>query len=596
MPTVTVPKEEFLSRLGGSLTLDELDELCFSFGIEYEECSTEENGVETIKVEVAANRYDLLCLEGLVMALMAYRWNRRPEPITYANAVPRETAYVEVIPEVTPTRPYIVAACLRGVKMTQQIYDSLLDLQTKLHQNLCRKRTLAAIGVHDMDRIQEPLYYGLEKPEDIVFAPLTDSTREYTAKELMDHYSQGTSHLKAKGKDYFPVLRDKSGKVCSWPPIVNSAATQVTLESRDLFIEVTSTDRLKGMICLNIILHCFSQYCKEPYTVEPFNVKYTDKTVLCPNLEPRVVTGELGYLRTLVGLKDLMGDEVCDYLRRMMVEAKYDRKNGLIEAQIPIGRPDIQHACDLGEDIAIAYGFNKIQQIRFPMGRLMSITHVTRRMRDLMAYCGYKETKMSILDSLKNQYERMGWEIPKADSGRAPVLIRNSKVSEIEACRVSLLPGIIRTIANLKGASLPIQVYEVGEVVHCQEGTEVRAVNNTNMACGYANSTTAGLEEVQGVSELLLNDFGFYSEYQKWECGESNTALPDTWRHMYRLVETEDKAFMPNRAVKIVLSSAPDVVIGTMGIVHPDVLRRFHILIPVTVLELDVVKMKQVVG
>lgn len=37
---------------------------------------------------------------------------------------------------------------------------------------------------------------------------------------------------------------------------------------------------------------------------------------------------------------------------------------------------------------------------------------------------------------------------------------------------------------------------------------------------------------------------------------------------------------MPSRAVKIVLSAAPEMVLGTLGVVHPDVLRRFHILIP----------------
>lgn len=35
-------------------------------------------------------------------------------------------------------RPYAVAAVLRDIKFTPEIYDSFIDLQEKLHQNLCR--------------------------------------------------------------------------------------------------------------------------------------------------------------------------------------------------------------------------------------------------------------------------------------------------------------------------------------------------------------------------------------------------------------------------------------------------------------------------
>ncbi|GIX61189.1 phenylalanyl-tRNA synthetase [Babesia caballi] len=499
MPTVSVPKEEFLRRLGGSLTLPELEELCFAFGVEYEECLLDENGVEVVKIEIPANRYDLLCLEGLVTALLAYKWNTPAPPLRYSCASPRPTAFVEARPEPSVTRPYIFAACLRGVSMTQQVYDSLIDLQTKLHQNLCRKRTLAAIGTHDMDRIAEPLVYGLERPEDIVFAPLCDASREYSAAELVRHYNETNSHLKPylkilEGAELYPVLRDATGRVCSWPPITNSSHTKVTLDTRNVLIEVTATDRVKGSICLNMLVHCFAQYCAEPYAVEPFHTKYADGTVLSPDLSPRAMVADVSYLSTLVGVPELTGDDVCAHLKRMMVDATFDAGSNAVAASIPVSRPDIQHACDLGEDVAIAFGYNRIAQHAFPMGRLRSVTYTARAVRDILSACGYKETLMPILDSLKNMYERMGWAEPGEASDRRPVLLKNAKVSELEACRVSLLPGIVRTVANLKGAVLPIQVFEVGDVVWRLEGSDVRSVNNTNAACGYANSSTAGLE------------------------------------------------------------------------------------------------------
>lgn len=59
--------------------------------------------------------------------------------------VERETALV---------RPFVVAAVLRGVKFDSTSYSSFIDLQDKLHQNLCRQRTLVAIGTHDLDTLK----------------------------------------------------------------------------------------------------------------------------------------------------------------------------------------------------------------------------------------------------------------------------------------------------------------------------------------------------------------------------------------------------------------------------------------------------------
>lgn len=76
---------------------------------------------------------------------------------------------------------------LRNVKFTQLSYDSFIDLQDKLHQNLCRRRQFVAIGTHDLDTIQGPFRYRALPPKDIKFAPLGKS-QEYTAEELMTVY------------------------------------------------------------------------------------------------------------------------------------------------------------------------------------------------------------------------------------------------------------------------------------------------------------------------------------------------------------------------------------------------------------------------
>ena len=67
-------------------------------------------------------------------------------------------------------------------------YDSFIDLQDKLHQNIARKRTLVAIGTHDLDTIKGPFKYMAKPPDQIKFKPL-NQIKEFTAPQLMELYS-----------------------------------------------------------------------------------------------------------------------------------------------------------------------------------------------------------------------------------------------------------------------------------------------------------------------------------------------------------------------------------------------------------------------
>lgn len=79
MPTVSVERDELFKLLGKNYTQEEFEGLCFDFGIELDEVTNEhlanrkrEDGVENkiiYKIDVPANRYDLLCIEGLARSL-----------------------------------------------------------------------------------------------------------------------------------------------------------------------------------------------------------------------------------------------------------------------------------------------------------------------------------------------------------------------------------------------------------------------------------------------------------------------------------------------------------------------------------------------
>ncbi len=141
-----------------------------------------------------------------------------------------------------------MAAVLRGVRFDKSRYNSFIDLQDKLHQNLCRKRSLVAIGTHDLDTVQGPFTYEALAPESIRFRPL-NQTQEFTAVQLMELYS-GDSHLRhylpiIRDSPVYPVIKDSNGVVLSLPPIINGNHSKITLDTTNVFIECTATDLTK---------------------------------------------------------------------------------------------------------------------------------------------------------------------------------------------------------------------------------------------------------------------------------------------------------------------------------------------------------------
>ena len=161
----------------------------------------------------------------------------------------------------------------------QARYDSFIDLQDKLHQNICRKRSLVAIGTHDLSTIQGPFSYEALPGEDIKFTPLKQ-TKEFNAKDLLEFYK---SDLKLRAfvpliqsSPVYPVIYDANRTVLSLPPIINGAHSAISLDTKDIFIECTATDLNKARIVLNTMVTMFACYCEEPFTVEPVDV--TDST------------------------------------------------------------------------------------------------------------------------------------------------------------------------------------------------------------------------------------------------------------------------------------------------------------------------------
>ncbi|KAI8140510.1 beta subunit of phenylalanyl-tRNA synthetase [Fennellomyces sp. T-0311] len=589
MPTVTVDKQRLFEALEKNYTSDEFNELCFRFGIELEEDTSEKDESEKVegeraqlKIDIPANRYDLLCEEGIAQALRVFEGKCKAPAYKLVKPASGKLEKVVVKPETAQIRPAIVAAILRDITFTQPSYDSFIDLQDKLHNNICRKRTLASMGTHDLDTIQGPFTYEALPHKDIKFVPL-NQTVELDGDSLMEFYKED-KHLGRylhiiRDSPVYPVVYDANRVVCSLPPIINSEHSKIKLTTKNVFIEITATDEHKANIVLNTLVSMFSQYCAKPFTVEPVEIVYPDGTVKqTPKIEPWRATAKVDYINSCTAL-DLNADDMCKLLGKMSLGASVNPKdsNELL-VDVPPTRWDILHAADIMEDVAISYGYDNLPK-KMPnvntFASALPLNKLSDHARRELAMAGFTEVAPLILCSHDENFKFLN----RKDDNTA-IQLANPKTIEYQVVRTSLLPGVLKTINSNKKLPLPIKVFEVSDVGMKDESRERRTCNERRVCAAYM-SKTSGFEVIHGLLNRLMEMF-------------STKLISKASKDLgYWIVESEQPTYFPGRSADIYLryvnekGERKEEAIGSFGVLHPNVLNNFELTHPATVLEFN---------
>jgi len=415
---------------------DEFEDVCFQFGVELEHGSAEEMQMNRVdgnggavnlsneyvyKIEVAANRYDLLCVEGIAKAFRVYL-GLDTLPRFEVKHSARELQQIIVKPETQSVRPCVVACILRDIRFNLASYNSFIDLQDKLHQNICRRRTLASMGTHDLDKFRGPITYEALPPNQIVFQALKQ-TQEMDCNALFEVFRNDVKMKKflpiLEPFDKYPVFYDQDRQVLSLPPIINSERTKITLDTRNVFIEITGTDIMKTKICLAVLAAQFSEYCEGEWRhkVEPVQITYEhdpSKSEVTPTMAYHDFDVELEYVNRILGL-NLDVEKVAECAQKMgLVMKGANEGRTAVKVEIPPTRADILHPCDVIEDIGIGYGFNNIERV-FPQNNTVGLYQPINKFTDLiraeLAQAGYVESLTFSLLSLQDNYKRMRQEV-----------------------------------------------------------------------------------------------------------------------------------------------------------------------------------------
>ncbi|EWG46731.1 phenylalanyl-tRNA synthetase, beta subunit [Fusarium verticillioides 7600] len=604
MPTISVDKYKLYEALGQKFTTEEFEDLCFEFGIELDEDTENDerpivNGEQEppqLKIEIPANRYDMLCFEGIVTNLNIFRGRIEPPKYRLVEPASGKLESITVKPEAEQVRPYVSGAILRNIKFDKSRYESFISLQDKLHQNLARNRTLVSIGTHDYDTIKGPFTYEALPPKDIKFIPL-NQTKEMDSAELMNFY-ETDKHLGRflhiiRDSPVYPAIYDSNRVVCSLPPIINGDHSKITLDTTNVFIEITATDLTKLDIVTDIMVTMFSMYCSEPFTVEPvqINSDHNNQTRVTPNLKPRVAEVEIDYLNSCTGLTE-SPESLCKLLSKMSYTSTPSTKDSnILEVAIPPTRADVLHQCDVMEDLAVCYGYNNLPRTAPSRSATVGAPLLVNKLSDIIrieaAVAGWSEVMPLILCS---HDENFAW-LNRNDDGNTVVRLANPKTAEYQVVRSTLLPGLLKTIRENKGHSVPMKIFEVSDVVFKDESQERKARNERHFAAAWYGRTS-GFEVVHGLLDRVLlmlrtafltHEEGLSGKSVDYEVKE-NPSKPDG----YWIEELDDATFFAGHAASVYLRlGGKERRIGEFGILHPTVLEKFDLKYPVSTLEIN---------
>src|SRR3989442_2557616 len=102
--------------------------------------------------------------------------------------------------------------------------------------------------------------------------------QEMDLLDILTKHEKGReyAHLVAS-QPVFPIITDARGYVLSFPPVINGILTQLTPDTRNLFIYVTWTDLQAVIGCLPILSTALGECVGR---IQALRTMYTDRTLL----------------------------------------------------------------------------------------------------------------------------------------------------------------------------------------------------------------------------------------------------------------------------------------------------------------------------
>ena len=564
MPTISIFKDDLESLLTGDRDADggvpiaQLEEWLMLVKGELKGHNPETG---ELRIELQdSNRPDLWCCEGIARQIRIKQQGRL-KPYAFFAKKPKSPHHLIVKPGMEQVRPYVAACTAKGYRVTEKGLAQLIQTQEKLADIFGRKRKTVSIGIYQLRNITFPVTYELVKPDEVRFTPLGMETTMTLSEILMVH-PKGLEYGPILAvKNLLPILRDAKDQPLSFPPIINSREIgEVRVGDEELFVEVTGTDLPMVILSLNIFA---ANLADRGATIEPVEIQYPTSTML----GKRVITPQdLGKPRTieLRTIEQALGQELGIKTVKQALEVygyEVSVGKGTVKVKSPPYRQDLMHAMDVVEDVAMSRGYGEFlpeMPAQFTVGGLSRIEQTSDRARELMVGLGFQEIISNILGSPENYSTAM--RLNGTDWGRM-VEVENAMAATFSCLRQWMLPSLLRVEAASSRAFYPHRLFEAGDVAIPDSTHELGSRTETVLGALIAHATTH-FSEIHSSLDVLFYYLG----------------------KEYSLEPVQHPSFLEGRAGRILVSGKP---VGVIGEVHPEVLERWQITMPVVAFDVN---------
>ncbi|MFH1456034.1 MAG: phenylalanine--tRNA ligase subunit beta [archaeon] len=549
MPTVKLNKKTVMKLLGKQLDDKTLKDRISMLGTDLEDVNSED-----IDVEIFPNRPDMLSEQGFARALSSFI-GVKTGLRKYSVAKSQYEVYVDK--NVSNVRPYTLCAVVKDLKFTDENIREVIQIQEKLHVTFCRNRKKAAIGIYPMEKISFPIKYLAKKPSEILFKPL-EALKEMDGAEILSRHPAGKTYAHLmKGLKKYALFVDNYDKILSMPPIINSHETgKVSENTKDIFIEASGFDFHTLNMIINILSTMFSDMGGKLYEVK---VKYSNKIISSPNLNPAKMKIDIQYVNKLLGLELKEKD-----LEKLFAKMGYDYSKGT--AQIPSYRADILHPIDLVEDVAIAYGYENFKE-EIPdvatIGSESEMETFKRKISEILTGLGLLETSSYHLTNKETQCEKMLVNLPLIE-------LDSAVNEEYNVLRTWMLPQLIKILSENRHHELPQKIFEAGVMFTEDAKSETGVKEFTRLGVAITHQT-ANFTEAKQILDYLLR-------------------MLDV---KYNVRDVKHDSFIKGRVGRV---SVQGKDVAYIGEIHPQVLNNFDIKTPIVGFELNLTELFEILN
>lgn len=514
-----------------------------------------------IRLDLLADRPDLFDAGGLSRALKGYLGL---EQGLSEFSVSQGDVIVDVDPRMSEKdtfRPYIEGAVVTMPPLDHNSLREIMRLQENLHWGIGRDRKLSSIGVYDLDTIGSPIKYYPVDPDDFKFSPLGKPGVQMTPRRILEEHPKGIAYVHLmEGYKKYPILEDSQGQVLAMPPIINSEETKLKIGSSRLFIDVTGITQNAVKDSLNTLVSALIELGGQ---VETVRINYPDGPSITPDLIPERIDVHYTEAKHWLGF-EFTPEDFMGYLRKMRLNISL-KEEDVYEVVYPVFRTDIRHEVDIFEDLAIGFGYSRIPLKLVPsltVGESRPEEAVSQIVRDIMIGLGFTESLSLLLQSVERHFTKF-----RLESGEEHVIVENPKTLEQKIARSHLMTGILETFQKNRRKTMPLKIFELGNVILINPETETGVNEYRHLAFGIIGPD-AGYSEARSVLDSILRELGTKGNYSP----------------------LDHPSFCEGRAAEVTENNGG--FLALLGEIHPEVLNNFDLTYPVVYCEMH---LKQVI-